>query len=262
MNAEKGKGWEIAALRLFKIPTRRADFAVAPATLRSPENCRRRVARRPGGTPQEISRGQARPSGRGPRLTRLTRHAPAGHRRSFWRGPPRNFSSTARRLGRIGPPVIGPHPGAFLRCPAGARSHLARFPGAASAGAALPPANILRCPSGTGTGRRDSFGARAVSARSGLASAKAREIPNAPAVMSPLRPGTGRAPLWLRPRFSVLQPSKILAEREDCSRSAAVCAAHQPQQVGRLGRLEFQRMPAGIRGRCGWSSADTAAVLG
>ncbi len=41
----------------------------------------------------------------------------------------------------------------FLRCPAGARSHPARFPGAASAGADLPPANLLRRPSGTETGR-------------------------------------------------------------------------------------------------------------
>ncbi len=43
--------------------------------------------------------------------------------------------------------------GLFLRCPAGARSHSARIPGAASAGADLPPANFLRRPSGTGSGR-------------------------------------------------------------------------------------------------------------
>ncbi len=43
--------------------------------------------------------------------------------------------------------------GHFLRCPAGARSQTAGFPGAASAGADLPPANLLRSPSGTGAGR-------------------------------------------------------------------------------------------------------------
>ena len=45
-------------------------------------------------------------------------------------------------------------------------------------------------------------------------------------------------------------------------RSAAVCAEHQPQRVGRNGRLRFQRVPPRIRGRCGRSSADTAALLG
>ena len=40
-------------------------------------------------------------------------------------------------------------PGLFLRCPAGARSQAAPRPGAASAAAALPPANLLRRPSGT-----------------------------------------------------------------------------------------------------------------
>ena len=45
-----------------------------------------------------------------------------------------------------------------------------------------------------------------------------------------------RAPLSLRPRRSVLQLFRILARREDFSRSAAVCAEHQPQQVGRKGR--------------------------
>ncbi len=34
---------------------------------------------------------------------------------------------------------------------------------------------------------------------------------------------------------SALQPGKILARREAFSRSAAVCAEHQPQQVGRTG---------------------------
>ena len=37
----------------------------------------------------------------------------------------------------------------FLRCPAGANRLSALRPGAASAGAALPPANFLRHPSGT-----------------------------------------------------------------------------------------------------------------
>ncbi len=42
----------------------------------------------------------------------------------------------------------------------------------------------------------------------------------------------GRCQPWF---FSVLQLCRILARREDFSRSAAVCAEHQPQQVGRQG---------------------------
>ena len=49
--------------------------------------------------------------------------------------------------------------------------------------------------------------------------------------------------------------------REDFPRSAAVCAEHQPQQLGRMRCLRFQRVPLRIRGRCGWSSTDTAALL-
>ena len=85
-----------------KILARREDFAVALATSRPPENGRRRLALRPGGTPQEISRGQARASGRGPRWPRRTGHAPAGHRRNFWRRSARSVSVTARRLGQAG----------------------------------------------------------------------------------------------------------------------------------------------------------------
>ena len=141
-----------SVLQLFKILARREDFAVALPISRAPENCLGRRAFGPGGTPQEISRGQARASGRGPRLPRQTGHAPAGHRRSFWRRPPRTVSATTRRLGPVGPPASDQHSGPFLRYPAGARSDPERFPGAASAGADLPPANLLRCPSGTGTG--------------------------------------------------------------------------------------------------------------
>ena len=130
------------------------DFTAAPTASRPSKNCRQRFALRPGGTPQEISRGQARVSGRGPRLPCRTGHAPAGHRRSFWRHPPCTLTATVRRLGQVGAAAVTPHPEPFLRCPARARSHLVRFPGAASAGADLPPANLLRRPSGTGPDRR------------------------------------------------------------------------------------------------------------
>ena len=216
----------------------REDFAVALATIRPPEDCRRRLALRPGGTPQEISRGQGRASGRSPRLPPRTGHAPAGHRRSFWHRPLRSFSAPARRLGQIASPGSSVQPGPFLRCPAGARSHSARFPGAASAGADLPPANLLRCPSGTGTGRP----------RTGKGKPPAREWRS-----KPVR-------FWLP--SSVLQLCKISARREDFPRSAAVCAVHQPQRVGRDGRVRIHRLPGRVRCRCGWSSADTAALLG
>ena len=49
--------------------------------------------------------------------------------------------------------VGGRHPVRFLRCPSGAWINSSRRPGAASAGADLPPANILWRPSGTETKR-------------------------------------------------------------------------------------------------------------
>ncbi len=94
-------------------------------------------------------------------------------------------------------------------------------PGAAPAVAGLPPANFLRRPSGTRS--------HAVAT-----------------ILSWSNGGHGSG--------------KILARREEFSRSAAVCAEHQPQQLGRRGGLGFQRVPPTIRGRCGWSSADTAAL--
>ena len=108
------------------------------ATINSPE-----------GTPQDISRGQARASGRSPRLPGDKDHAPAGHRRSVRGRTSTNGSVTARRIGKVKPSPIARHLGLFLRCPAGAPSYARLFPGAASAAADLPPANLLRCPSGT-----------------------------------------------------------------------------------------------------------------
>ena len=206
------------------------------ATIRPPEKGWRRLALRPEGTPEEISRGPARGSGRGPRLPCQTGHAPAGHRRSLRGRSSRSLSVIARRLGLIESPAIIRRPGPVLRCPAGAWSNSAPFPGAASAGADLPPANLLRRPSGTGTGptRTDS------------------EKPTAREWRSQV--------VRVRLRRSVLQPCKILSRRRDVSRSAAVCAEHQPQRVGRTGHLGILRAPARIRGRCGWSLADTAAL--
>ena len=200
-----------APRRLENFP-RREGVGVAPSVIGRRMDHRRSPGLGPGGTPKEISRGQARASGRSPRLSCQTRHAPAGHRRNLWRRPSRCVSTTARCLGQIASPTIARHPSPFLRCPAGAPDFSPRFPGAASAAADLPPANLLRCPSGTENGRQltdsaiprcEDFGARAVPARSGHAPATVLEISTAPAPMLPLRPGTGRAPHWLRLRRSV-----------------------------------------------------------
>ena len=67
--------------------------------------------------------------------------------------PLRHHSSPLVATGRPGHQRSASIPVPFLRCPAGARSHSARVPGAASAGADLPPANFLWSPSGTGTRR-------------------------------------------------------------------------------------------------------------
>ncbi len=200
-------------LHLWGVPAQRDVFSFALATVRSAEDCRRRLALRPGGTPQDISRGQVRVSGRSPRLPRRTRHAPAGHRRIYWPRADRSFSAPARRLGQIASPVSGVEPGPFLRCPAGARSHLARCPGAASAGADLPPANLLRRPSGTGTGRPAHWHRETIGAGMAL---QTRSIPAAllcvhrvsvvnsvsrsgvPIPPPPCRMNT-KTPKWLRP---------------------------------------------------------------
>ena len=193
------------AARILPLRCQSSDHRrmVADAWLFVPEGRRRKLA------------GGARASGRGPRGPRRTGHAPAGHRRSFSRRPSHSVSATARHLGQVGSPAIGRCPGPFLRCPAGARSHSPRFPGAASAGADLPPANLLRRPSGTGTGppRTDKGKPPAREWRSKL--------------------------LRLRLRRAVLQLCKILARREDFSRSAAVCAEHQPQPAGPREATDF-----------------------
>ena len=70
------------------------------------------------------------------------------------RAPTAMFGSG--RAARVGPkpyPPAASYPDPFLRCPSGACSHLRWFPGAASAAADLPPANLLRCPSGTENAR-------------------------------------------------------------------------------------------------------------
>ena len=64
----------------------------------------------PGGTPQEISRGQDRPSDRRPRMGSELFHAPAGHRRKFL--VPNTRIPALVRLGLLLPDL--------LRCPSGA----------------------------------------------------------------------------------------------------------------------------------------------
>ena len=108
-------------------------------TDRGLKNCRQRFALCPGGTPQEISRGQARTAGAAPGV--------AAERAMPQRGIEEVFGSD---FPAALPPPLGAS-GHFLRCPVGAQSQTARSPGAASAEADLPPANLLRRPSGTRT---------------------------------------------------------------------------------------------------------------
>ena len=124
-----------------KVLAAHEDFAAALAAGRRPRNCRQRLALRPGGTPQEISRGQARAAGAAPGCAAKRPMPQRGIEEVFGGVLPATFSAAL---------VASDH---FLRCPVGARSHAARYPGAASAGADLPPANLLRGSSGTGTGR-------------------------------------------------------------------------------------------------------------
>ncbi len=108
------------------------------------KNCRQRFALCPGGTPQEISRGQARTAGAAPGCAAERAMPQRGIEEVFGGDIPAAFPP---------PPVASGH---FLRCPVGAQSQMARFPGAASAEADLPPANLLRRPFGTRTWRPSS----------------------------------------------------------------------------------------------------------
>ena len=147
----------------------------------------------PEGRRRKLAGGRPAPAGAAPGCHAEWAMPRRGSGEVFFRRPPRRSSAPTRRLGRLGP---------FLRCPAGARSHSAQLPGAAFAGADLPPANLLRRPSGTGTGR-----------------------PRTDQVKSPTR--EWRSQLGrLRLRRSVLQLCKIRARRADFSRSAAGCMAH------------------------------------
>ena len=111
--------WFASVLQLCKILARREGFAIALATSRPPENGRRRLALCPGGTPQEISRGQARASGRGPRLSRRTGHAPAGHRRSFFGGRLAASAPPLVASGKSGRQRLSRIPGLFFDAPLG-----------------------------------------------------------------------------------------------------------------------------------------------
>ena len=120
----------------------------------------------PGGTPQEISRGQVRVSGRSPRLTRCRASMPqrgieeifATDCHAASRGPSVASATTAEKNAHPRPPSSRQVPGHFLRCPAGARSNIPTLPGASPAAADLPPANLRWRPSGTGSAPRSSRG--------------------------------------------------------------------------------------------------------
>ena len=127
-----------------RILAAREDFPVVPAAS-SPA---RRIAVAawllvPEGRRRKLAGGKPASAGAAPGC-RVKRDLPQrGIGEAFW---------AVRRRGQVGPTAMVRHPGPFLRCPAGARSHSSPLPGAASA-ADLPPANFLRRPSGTGTGR-------------------------------------------------------------------------------------------------------------
>ena len=133
-----------SVLQLFGILARREDFPVVPAAISPP----RRIAVAasllvPEGRRRKLAGGKPASAGAASGY-RVKRDLPQrGIGAAFW---------AVRRRGQVGPTAMVRHPGPFLRCPAGARSHSSPLPGAASA-ADWPPANFLRRPSGTGTGR-------------------------------------------------------------------------------------------------------------
>ena len=117
-----------------------------------------RRAARPGGTPQEISRGQVRASARSPRKHRKESPCPSGASQKKGRGL-RDSAAVSRSPHWFPTHGEAPNRQRAARCngarevspmPRWGMARMTAQPGAASAGAALPPANFLRRPSGTG----------------------------------------------------------------------------------------------------------------
>ena len=164
----------------------------------------------PEGRRRKLAGGKSAPADAAPGNRAGWLHAPAGHRRKW----PEATSGGGHAAGYTLPKISSMPRWGMVRS--------AVQPGAAPAGAGLPPANFLRSPSGT----------------------KSR------ASATILRPSAGGH-----------GGGKIRAAHAGFSRSAAVGAEHQQQQqIGRWARLGFHRWPPRFRGRCGWSSADTAAL--
>ena len=178
---------------------------------------------RPGGTPEEISRGQVRPCGRRPRKPCRAAPRPSGASKK-WPVMPNDHQRPglleAKGGGGDGVVLATPKTSPMPRW---GMARSAWQLGAAPAGAGLPPANFLRRPSGTKSQASATF---------------------------------------LRWSARCQRSGESLARHVDFSWSAAVCAEHQPQQVGTMGRSDSNGCQRGFSGRCGWSSADTAALLG
>ena len=160
-----------------------------------PEGCRRRLAG-----------GKSAPADAAPGKRWEWLRAPAGHRRNGQRcGVIAGDLICTRR--QVVEETAGWATTKNSPMPRWGMPHWTWQPGAAPAVAGLPPANFLRCPSGTKHQASETF---------------------------------------LRWAYGCQGNVKPPAAREDSSRSAAVCAEHQPQPVGRMTRLGFRRVPAGF----------------
>ena len=103
----------------------------------------------PGGTPEEISRGQVRASGRRPRKLCGMAPCPSGASKK-WRGTLGNRGGADRpEATSDGGDAAGRPTPKTSPLPRWGMARSAWPPGAAPAGAGLPPANFLRRPSGT-----------------------------------------------------------------------------------------------------------------
>ena len=178
---------------------------------RGTKNYRQRCALRPGGTPQEISRGQARTAGAAPRFARPNVPCPSGASKKFLA----TFSPQFFRH-RSSPQAF------FFDAPLGHGARWLGFRGRRPLGRTCPPANFLRRPSGTGTGRPRSQ-RLLIRGDAGKIKGEFRWC----------RCDWGSAVLRRGCGFAAQQCArKIFARREDFARRAGVCAETQPQRVG------------------------------
>ncbi len=232
-----------AALRRYRSPNARigprADQGVPPT---DQMNGRRRGGLRTG--ERRFCRGPGRPRPSPRSVADAVLFVPEGPRRRLAGGKPAPAGAAPGWVAETAMPQRGieevfsnsfaaefPQPSSprtiFFDAPLGHGVTRYRFRGAASAGADLPPANLLRRPSGTGTWRPS-----AQCVRSAEVGPIFRRLLAAPSAAT----GDGRSPLWFVASPPGRYHNSVWSSRRFQLPGTAGAPKKMPAQSGRLGR--------------------------